>query len=46
VRALAVGIAKAWVDQQKQGGISDEQEQEEEKPAAKKIKTERVTAIS
>src|SRR6184192_3776344 len=40
VRALAVGIAKAWVDQKKQGGISDEQEQEEEKPAAKKIKTE------
>jgi glycyl-tRNA synthetase alpha chain len=47
VRALAVGIARAWVDQQKSGVISDAEEQgEEEKPAAKKIKTERVTAIS
>jgi glycyl-tRNA synthetase alpha chain len=47
VRALAVGIARAWVDQQKSGVISDAEEQgEQEKPAAKKIKTERVTAIS
>jgi glycyl-tRNA synthetase alpha chain len=46
VRALAVGIAKAWVDQQKSGAISDEDEQEEEKPAARKIKIEKVTAFS
>jgi glycyl-tRNA synthetase alpha chain len=46
VRALAVGIAKAWVDQQKSELISDEEKQEEEKPAAKKIKSEKVTVIS
>jgi glycyl-tRNA synthetase alpha chain len=46
VRALAVGIAKAWVDQQKNGAISAEDEQEEEKPAARKIKIEKVTAFS
>jgi glycyl-tRNA synthetase alpha chain len=46
VRALAVGIAKAWVDQQKSGVISDEEKQEEEKPTAKRLKTEKVSAIS
>ncbi|PYX11055.1 MAG: glycine--tRNA ligase subunit alpha [Acidobacteria bacterium] len=46
VRALAVGIAKAWVDQQKSGVISDEDKQEEEKPTAKRLKTEKVSAIS
>jgi len=46
VRALAVGIAKAWVDQQKGGVISDEEEQEEEKPAAKNVKIEKVTVVS
>src|SRR5881628_3218242 len=40
VRALAVGIAKAYVDQQKHGVISDEEEQEEEKPATKNLKSE------
>ena len=45
VRALAVGIAKAWVDQQKSGVISDEDKQEEEKPTAKRLKTEKVSAI-
>jgi len=46
VRALAVGIARAWIDQQQGGVTSDEEEQEEEKRAAKKAKTEKVTAIS
>ncbi|HEV2718004.1 MAG TPA: glycine--tRNA ligase subunit alpha [Terriglobales bacterium] len=46
VRVLAVGIAKAWVDQQKSGVISDEDKQEEEKPTAKRLKTEKVSAIS
>src|SRR5438132_10943962 len=46
VRALAVRIAKAWVDQQKHGVISDEEEQEEEKPATKNLKSEKVSAIS
>jgi len=46
VRALAVGIAKAWVDQQKHGVISDEDEQDEERPATKNLKTEKVSAIS
>jgi len=46
VRALAVRIAKAWVDQQKRGVISDEEEQEEEKPATKNLKSEKVSAIS
>jgi glycyl-tRNA synthetase alpha chain len=46
VRALAVGIAKACVDQQKGRAISDEEEQEAEKPAAKNVKIEKVTAIS
>src|SRR2546421_12884248 len=46
VRSLAVRIAKAWVDQQKHGVISDEVEQEEEKPATKNLKSEKVSAIS
>ena len=46
VRALAVGIAKAWVDQQKHGVISDEDEQDEERPATKNLKSEKVSAIS
>jgi len=46
VRSLAVRIAKAWVDQQKHGVISDEEEQEEEKPATKNLKSEKVSAIS
>ncbi len=46
MRALAVGIAKAWVDQQKHGVISDEDEQDEERPATKNLKTEKVSAIS
>src|SRR5207245_11584516 len=46
VRSLAVRIAKAWVDQQKRGVISDEDEQEEEKPATKNLKSEKVSAIS
>jgi len=46
VRALAVGIAKAWVDQQKSGVISDEADEEEEKLATKKLKSEKVSAIS
>src|SRR5207245_3840066 len=46
VRALAVRIAKARVDEQKHGVISDEEEQEEEKPATKKLTSETVSAIS
>jgi len=46
VRALAVGIAKAWVHQQKRGVISDEEEREEEKLTTKKLKTEKISAIS
>jgi hypothetical protein len=42
VRALAVGIAKAWVDQQKceaaaAGDKADEEEPVREKPGKKKI---------
>ena len=40
VRALAVGIAKAWVGQQKQEGTSAEQA-DEPAPAAKKLKVEK-----
>src|SRR5947207_12172055 len=46
VRALAVGIAKAWVDQQKDGVISDEDEQDEERRATKNLKTEKVSTMS
>src|SRR5438094_3620373 len=46
VRALAVRIAKAWVDQQKHEVILEEEEQEEVKPATKNLKSEKVSAIS
>ncbi len=43
VRALAVGIAKAWVDQQKSGAVAASEKSDEPEPVpAKKLKDERL----
>ena len=46
VRALAVGIAKSWVDQQKsEAGRSSEKSDEEEPVREKKVKKEKLTPV-
>jgi len=45
VRALAVGIAKAWVDQQRNGSASPEKSDEPEPVREKKSKKEKLTPV-
>jgi hypothetical protein len=47
VRALAVGIAKAWVDQQKSEAASSSEKPDEPEPvSAKKVKDEKLATAT
>ena len=45
VRALAVGIAKAWVDQQKSESAASDNPEEPEPVREKKAKKEKLSAV-
>ena len=46
VRALAVGIAKAWVDQQKSEAAAAEKSDEPEPEQEREIRKEKLTPVS